>query len=111
MGHGELVRRHVFALGQKGREGAARHAAAQRGRGRARAERGVAERFGGEVDDRVGWDRVDAAGRDDDGARLCREPVVSLFLSIFFFWGPPSFVSYGRTWGVGLGKKKARLTF
>lgn len=28
------------------------------------------------------------------------------FYQFFFLGGPPSFVSYGRTWGMGLGEKK-----
>ena len=51
--HGEVVRGHVFERRQEGRDGAARHAAAQGRRGRAGAERGAAERFAREVDDRV----------------------------------------------------------
>lgn len=74
-GQPEVVQRDVLARGEKGRDRAPRDAAAQTGRGHARAERRVVEGFGREVHDYVSGDGVDSAGRDDDRARFCREVV------------------------------------
>lgn len=74
-GQPEVVQRDVLARGEKGRDRTPRDAAAQTGRGRARAERRVVEGFGREVHDYVSGDGVDSAGRDDDPARFCREVV------------------------------------
>lgn len=74
-GQPEVVQRDVLPRGEKGRDRAPRDAAEQAGRGHARAERRVVERFGREVHDDVSGDGVDSAGRDDDRAGFCREVV------------------------------------